>query len=102
MAKADDCAKNFQDSYWNSLVEAHLKRVREFFDAAPTESSWFGGLYRELVASYYRFLIPPGASILEVGCGAGELLAQLPNRDVSGVDLSSRREWSTPCLSHGT
>jgi SAM-dependent methyltransferase len=74
-----------------SLIEPHLNRIREFFDTSPRESSWFGQLYRGLVAGYYRFLIPPDASILEIGCGAGELLAQFPNRDVTGVDLSYRQ-----------
>jgi SAM-dependent methyltransferase len=43
------------------------------------------------LARYYRFLIPADASVLEVGCGAGDLLALLPNRDVAGVDLSERQ-----------
>ena len=37
---------------------------------------------------YMRFLVPPGLSVLELGCGAGDLLAALePARGV-GVDLS--------------
>src|SRR5947207_1254078 len=67
----------------------HLDRIREFYDRAPTESTWFGSFYRFLLARYYRHLIPPQASILEIGCGSGELLGQLPNRDVAGVDVSA-------------
>ena len=85
-----------------SLIEGHLNRVREFFDTCSGESSWFSGRYRKLVAGYYRFLIPPDASILEIGCGAGELLAQLPNRDVSGIDLSHRQiERARQIVPHG-
>ncbi len=37
---------------------------------------------------YLRFLIPAGSSVLEIGCGTGELLAALePGRGV-GVDIS--------------
>ena len=36
-------------------------------------------------------MIPADASILEVGCGSGELLALLPNRDVTGLDLSAKQ-----------
>lgn len=70
-----------------TLIEKHLDRVRSFYDTA-TKSSPFAAHYRKLLARYYRFLIPPDASVLEVGCGAGELLALLPNRDVTGIDLS--------------
>jgi ubiquinone/menaquinone biosynthesis C-methylase UbiE len=68
---------------------SYLDRIRQFYDTAPTQSTWFGHFYRSLLANYYRHLIPPQASILEIGCGGGELLSALPNRDVTGVDLSS-------------
>ena len=42
----------------------------------------------ELVENVYRFHVPPGRSVLEIGCGTGDLLAALePGRGV-GVDLS--------------
>jgi SAM-dependent methyltransferase len=69
----------------------YLDRIRDFYDRAPTESTWFGRFYRSLLAKYYCHLIPPQASILEIGCGSGELLARFPNRDVTGVDLSSKQ-----------
>lgn len=65
--------------------------LSQFYNQAPTDSSWAGRRYRELLARYYRFLIPPDASVLEVGCGSGELLALLPNRDITGIDLSERQ-----------
>jgi SAM-dependent methyltransferase len=71
-----------------TFVKAHLDRVRDFYDRAPIESTSFGRRYRKLLAAYYRFVIPPDASVLEVGCGSGELLSYLPNRDVTGIDLS--------------
>ena len=85
------------------LVGSYLDRIREFYDKAPTEPTWFGRFYRSLLARYYRQLIPPKASILEIGCGSGELLARLPNRDVAGVDLSDRQIAATrQRLPHGT
>jgi SAM-dependent methyltransferase len=82
---------------------SYLDRIRDFYDKAPTESTWFGRFYRSLLARYYRQLIPATASILEIGCGSGELIAHLPNRDVAGVDLSSRQiAAATQRAPHGT
>ena len=37
---------------------------------------------------YYRFLVPDGLSVLELGCGTGDLLAALnPSRGL-GIDFS--------------
>jgi len=75
----------------SSLAGPYIERIRNFYDAAPTESTWFGRFYRTLLAKYYRYLIPADASILEIGCGSGELLSLLPNRDITGIDVSSRQ-----------
>jgi len=46
--------------------------------------------YHELIENVYRFHVPAGSSVLEIGCGTGELLAALePSRGV-GVDVSRR------------
>ncbi len=46
--------------------------------------------YHQEIERYLRFLIPAGSSVLEIGCGTGELLAALePSRGV-GVDISPR------------
>ncbi|MBN2036763.1 MAG: glycosyltransferase [Chitinispirillaceae bacterium] len=45
--------------------------------------------YRKRLAEVYRFLIPPGSRVLELGCGQGDLLAGLqPSRGV-GIDFAS-------------
>lgn len=72
-----------------ALAAEHLGRVRAFYDAAPRESRPGARAYRALLAHYYNLLLPEGASILEVGCGAGELLAQLRAAHKTGIDLSA-------------
>ena len=56
----------------------------------------------------YRFHVPPGRSVLEIGCGLGDLLAALePERGV-GVDLSgtmvelARRRYPHLRFIHGS
>jgi SAM-dependent methyltransferase len=74
----------------SEITEQHLAKVREFFVTAPAPNS-AGRHYRSLLARYYNLLIPAGASVLEIGCGSGELLAQLHARRKVGVDLSDRQ-----------
>jgi SAM-dependent methyltransferase len=78
-------------SFQPTLLERHLDKLRAFYDAAPTEPTAGGRFYRKLLATYYRNLIPASASVLEIGCGAGNLLELLPNRDIAGIDLSENQ-----------
>ncbi len=70
---------------------ADLARLRAHFDSlAPEADRWLARAraYHEELKRLLRFLVPPGLSVLEVGCGTGDLLAALePARGV-GVDLS--------------
>lgn len=85
------------------LLQTHLDEIQSFFEKAPLEGNWFAKKYRQALAHYYRLIIPPSASILEVGCGSGELLVNLPNRDIAGIDLSYRQiEKAQQRLPRGT
>lgn len=69
----------------------HLERMRAFYDDAPTRLNWAARGYRRLLAHYYNLLIPADASVLEIGCGSGELLARIVARQRTGVDISARQ-----------
>ncbi|MBF5093574.1 glycosyltransferase [Azospirillum sp. INR13] len=67
------------------------ERIRGLFDAmAPLRDRWAerNRAFHEADRAYLRFLIPEGATVLEIGCGVGDTLAALkPSRGV-GIDLS--------------
>ena len=67
----------------------HLEKVRAFYDSAPTEVRWAARGYRSLLAHYYNLIIPADASVLEIGCGSGELLHLLKAARKTGIDLSA-------------
>ena len=71
------------------LSEEHLKTIQTHFDAHPATSTAASRSYRRQLAHYYNRLIPASASILEVGCGDGELLALIHARRKTGIDLSA-------------
>ncbi|MDX2031479.1 MAG: glycosyltransferase [Blastocatellia bacterium] len=48
-----------------------------------------GGFYHRYLKRIYRFLVPEGQRILEIGCGQGDLLAALRPSVGVGVDFSS-------------
>jgi len=67
--------------------------LRKLLDAqAPESDRWRrkNRYYYEEVERIVRFHIPGGASVLEIGCGTGDLLAALaPSRGV-GIDISPK------------
>jgi len=49
-----------------------------------------GEFYQTLLHHYYKFLVPSGLRILELGCGLGDLLAALEPSSGIGVDFSGK------------
>jgi len=47
-----------------------------------------GGAYHRRLERVYRFLVPPGARVLELGCDRGDLLAALEPAVGVGIDFS--------------
>ena len=75
----------------NPAEEEHLSAIAAFFDRfAPSEATWRrrNRTYYRLIEAIHRFLVPEGASILELGCGTGDLLAALRPARAVGVDVS--------------
>jgi ubiquinone/menaquinone biosynthesis C-methylase UbiE len=73
----------------SGLTREHLEKIRAHYDRTPPESKSGALGYRAMIAHYFNLLIPPQASVLEIGCGAGELLARIKARRKVGVDVSA-------------
>ncbi|MBK8477978.1 MAG: glycosyltransferase [Opitutaceae bacterium] len=66
----------------------HLRRVAAVYDSPKARLSGAACSYRRLLVHYYNLIIPATASVLEIGCGDGELLVHLRATRKAGVDLS--------------
>jgi SAM-dependent methyltransferase len=51
--------------------------------------SGIGGYYLKRLQEIYRFIVPEGSRVLEIGCGYGDLLASLKPGFGVGIDFSS-------------
>ncbi len=65
-------------------------RVQHWNQYADSTKRWERSrkYYRKRLTEIYQFLIPPGMSVLELGCGQGDLLAALKPSHGVGLDLS--------------
>lgn len=65
-----------RQSYWDQFAQSQ-------------GNSWtVSGYYHQRLTDIYRFLIPPGMRVLELGCGRGNLLNAVAPAYGVGVDLS--------------
>lgn len=72
------------------ILERTWNRLRAHYSELTPSGTW-SRAYRRILGNYYRFLIPSGSRVLEIGCGAGELLQHLPDRTRSGIDLAEHQ-----------
>jgi SAM-dependent methyltransferase len=63
---------------------------RDFYETrAPVRATECARYYHRLLHKYFRFFVPPGLRVLELGCGLGDLLTAVEPKRGVGVDFSS-------------
>ena len=75
----------------NASDARHYGEIESFFDRFASEADDWRRKnrgYHDLVENVYRFHVPPGRAVLEIGSGTGGLLAALEPALGVGVDLS--------------
>jgi ubiquinone/menaquinone biosynthesis C-methylase UbiE len=80
LAEHDPAAKAYHDARL-----AHWDEIARRSDHSRSA----GAYYHQRLAEIYRFLIPVGLRVLEIGCGQGDLLAALNASVGVGLDWSS-------------
>jgi SAM-dependent methyltransferase len=80
-------------AYVEAQAAFRQARVAHWDSLATEPDRWteLGGYYHQRLAQVYQFLVPPGQSIIELGCGQGDLLAALKPESGLGVDFSSQQ-----------
>src|SRR5467141_3806420 len=79
-------------SHGEREMSARKRDIRRLADAsAPARRNWLarGAFFHDEDLLYLKFLIPEGARVLELGCGTGDLLADLAPSYGVGVDFSA-------------
>lgn len=77
----------------SSLLKASRTNFLTYIDKiAPERNRWIkkNFHYHKNIIDFYKFNIPTGASILEIGCGTGYLLKSLNPKVGLGIDLSRK------------
>lgn len=72
----------------NPSASGQSAAVEQHFESHVKPLSGLAKAYRRLLARYYNLLIPEDSTVLEVGCGTGELLKHLQAKRKVGIDFA--------------
>lgn len=80
-----------ENNYFDPVQQQYQSARQTHWDAiAQKRDIWrgMGGWYHHRLEQIYRFLVSPGQRVLEVGSGAGDLLATVQPGQGLGIDFS--------------
>jgi len=78
------------ESGTKAAQEYRAKRIHHWDSLAQKSDTWSskGEYYHKRISEIFRFLVPPGLKVIEIGCGKGDLLASLQPSHGVGLDFS--------------
>src|SRR5215472_11539863 len=81
-----------QSRFHQRETAAREQRAAEFDCYASERERWVAknAAYYRAIERLVAFCVPPEASVLEIGCGTGDLLAALQPAEGVGIDLSPK------------
>ena len=65
----------------NQHLKPYLEKAEAHYAGTKVRLNICSRTYRNVLGHYYRLVIPSNAKVLEIGCGDGSLLKELPNQD---------------------
>ncbi|MBI4244615.1 MAG: glycosyltransferase [Planctomycetes bacterium] len=74
-------------------ISAWAQAVRTHYNfCAPRRVEWLrkNSFFHSELCRFYKFLIPENSTVLELGCGTGDLIGNLVSSDAVGVDISEQ------------
>lgn len=76
----------------NAFDQYQKERISHWDQVAEELSGWqgLGGYYHRRLNHLIQFFVPAGKRVLEIGCGAGDLLAHLKPDYGLGIDFSEK------------
>lgn len=81
---AEQSFREYDESFGRSWIDTYTRSADER-DMSSVKSA----VYHQAIERLVRFAVPPGASVLVIGCGTGDLLAALQPAHGVGVDFDA-------------
>lgn len=78
--------KDLSEIAYRNNRQQHWDKISSKRDSFP---NW-GSTYHHRIEKIYKFIVPPDSSIIEIGCGKGDLLAALRPSLGVGIDFSAK------------
>lgn len=75
------------------IYKEKKQHLKEFFNKVAVDRIRYRkskSYYWDSITDYCNFFIQPDSSVLEIGCGTGELIAKINGKEKAGIDFSER------------